>query len=79
MKSKLVNFFISSGSHPGKVNAKNAWIVENLHLPSNKIDNAEIKNKWPHLKRRKSRLFSYERHFNPNRCRHANSPYRSRN
>ena len=45
IKSKLVNFFISSGSHPGKINVKNAWIVENLNLPPNKTDNAEIKNK----------------------------------
>ena len=50
IKSKLVTFSISSGSHPGKINVKNAWIVENLNLPPNKIDNAEIKDKWPHLK-----------------------------
>ena len=43
--AKLVNFAISSGSHSGKINVKNAWIVENLNLPPNKIDNAEIKNK----------------------------------
>ena len=50
IKSKLVNISISSGSHPGKINVKNAWIVENLDLPPNKIDNTEIKDKWPHLK-----------------------------
>ena len=32
IKSKLVNFSISSGSHPGKINVKNAWIVENLNI-----------------------------------------------
>ena len=50
IKYLLVNFSISSGSHPGKINIKNAWIVENLNLLPNKIDNVEIKNKWPHLK-----------------------------
>ena len=50
IKSKLVNFSISNGSHPGKISVKNAWIIENFNLPPNKIDNAEIKDKWPHLK-----------------------------
>ena len=34
----------------GKINLKSTWIVENLNLPSNKIDNTEIRNKWLHLK-----------------------------
>ena len=50
IKSKLLTFSISSGSHAGKISVKRAWIVENLNLPPNKIDNAEIKDKWPHLK-----------------------------
>ena len=82
IKSKLVNFSTSSGSHPGKINFKNAWILENLNLPSNKICNTKIKDNghtnifkyW-----RKFRLLQYERHFDFSWRRHANCVYRSRN
>ena len=50
IKSKLVNFSISSDSHPGKVNVKDAWIIEDLNLPPNEKDHDEIKDKWPQLK-----------------------------
>ena len=46
--SKLVNFQISSPSHPSKILISNAWVVENLDLPRFKI-NSTINKQWNHL------------------------------
>ena len=46
--SKLVNFQISSPSHPSKILISNAWVVENLDLSRFKI-NSTINKQWNHL------------------------------
>ena len=72
--SKLFNFFISSSSHPGKINMKNAWTVENLNLPSAiKLTEPKLKT---HLQGRKFRLLQYERHYWSG---YGNYAYRSKN
>ena len=48
--SKLVNFQISSPSHPSKILILSAWVVENLDLPRFKINsNTTINKQWNHL------------------------------
>ena len=47
--SKLVNFQISSPSHPSKILISNAWVVENLDLPPFTINSNTINKQWNHL------------------------------
>ena len=48
--SKLVQFSICSTHHPDQIEVKNAWIVDSLNLPSQRISKVEIQQKWSHLK-----------------------------
>ena len=34
IKSKLVNLSVSSNFHPSRIEISNAWVIDNLHLPS---------------------------------------------
>ena len=47
--SKLVNFQISSASHPSKILFSNARVVENLDLPRFAINSNTINKQWNHL------------------------------
>ena len=49
INSKLVSFNLSSSSHPNHVNVSNAWVVQDLQLPTSQITSKEMKQKWPHL------------------------------
>jgi len=35
LESKLINFMLSSASHPEKIDVNRAWVIENLNLPTN--------------------------------------------
>ena len=48
--SKLVQFSICSTHHPDQIEVKNAWAVDSLNLPSQRISKAEIQQKWSQLK-----------------------------
>ena len=45
IKSKLLNFSISSNFHPSRTEISNAWVVDNLNLPSYKMT-----KDFPHLR-----------------------------
>ena len=47
--SKLMNFQISSPSHPSKILISNTWVVENLDLVWFKINSNTINKQWNHL------------------------------
>ena len=47
---KLVIFSVSSNHSPEKMKIENAWVIENLNLPSVKVSKEDIQNKWEHLK-----------------------------
>ena len=49
VKSKLVNFSISSRHHPEHLQVHNAWVVDTLNLPPQKISKQEIQSRWPYL------------------------------
>ena len=46
---KLVNFSVSSNSHPERVNISNAWVVKNLTIQARKMDTKNIAAKYPYL------------------------------
>ena len=48
--SRLANFSLSSKHHPNQLEVKNAWFVDTLNLPQQKVAPNDIKNRWPHLK-----------------------------
>ena len=48
--SRLVNFSLSSKHHPNHLEVKNAWVVDTLNLPRQKVAQNYIKKRWPHLK-----------------------------
>ena len=48
--SRLVNFSLSSKHHPNHLEVKNAWVVDILNLPRQKVAQNYIKKRWPHLK-----------------------------
>ena len=48
--SKLVEFSICSSYHPDQIEVKNAWVVDSLNLPSQRISKAEIQRKRSHLR-----------------------------
>ena len=43
--SKSVEFSICSTHHPDQIKVKNAWVVNSLNLPSQRISKAEIQQK----------------------------------
>ena len=45
IKSKLVNFLVSSNFHPSRIEISNAWVVDNLNLPS-----YTMTKDFPHLR-----------------------------
>ena len=45
IKSKLVNFSVSSNFHPSRIEISNAWVVDNLNLPS-----YTMTKDFPHLR-----------------------------
>ena len=47
--SKLVDFEISSMTSPTSVHIKNAWIVDSIKLPSQRINTDKLKNYCKHL------------------------------
>ena len=47
--SKLVDFEISSMTSPTSVHVKNAWIVDSMKLPSQRINTDKLKNYYEHL------------------------------
>ena len=49
LPSKLVNFSVSSNSHPERVNISNAWVVKNLTIQARKMDTKNIAAKYPYL------------------------------
>ena len=49
MKSKLVNFSISSCSHSQPLQLKNAWVVQYLQLLTSPVTASFIKRKYSHL------------------------------
>ena len=50
VKSKLVEFTISSIHYPEQIEVKNAWVVVALNLPSQSVSKAEIQQRWSHLR-----------------------------
>ena len=48
--SRLANFSLSSKHHPNQLEVKNAWVVDTLNLPRQKVAQNYIKKRWPHLK-----------------------------
>ena len=49
-QSKLVNFNISSSSHPDKIQINHSNVVNKLNYPARKVLSANIKEKWSHLR-----------------------------
>ena len=49
LPSKLVNFSVSSNSHPERVNISNAWLVKKLTIQTRRIDTKNIAAKYPYL------------------------------
>ena len=49
LPSKLVNFSVSSNSHPERVNISNAWVVKNLTIQTRRMDTKNIAAKYPYL------------------------------
>ena len=49
LPSKLVNFSVSSNSHPERVNISNAWVVKKLIIQTRRIDTKNIAAKYPYL------------------------------
>ena len=49
LPSKLVNFSVSSNSHPKRINVSNAWVVKNLTIQTRKMDTKNIATKYPYL------------------------------
>ena len=49
LPSKLVNFSVSSNSHPKRINVSNAWVVKNLTIQTRKMDTKNIAAKYPYL------------------------------
>ena len=49
VKSKLFTFSISSRLHPEHLQLHNAWVVDTLNLPHEKVSKQEIQRRWPHL------------------------------
>ena len=49
LPSKLVNFSVSSNSHPDRVNITNAWVAKNLAIQTRKMDPKNIAAKYPYL------------------------------
>ena len=49
LPSKLVNFSVSSNSHPDRVNITNAWVVKNLAIQTRKMDTKNIAAKYLYL------------------------------
>ena len=49
MKSKLINFSISSCSHPQPLQIKNTWVVQDLQLSTSLITISSVKRKYSHL------------------------------
>ena len=49
LPSKLVNFSVSSNSHPERVNIRNAWVVKDLKIQTKKMDTKNIVAKYPYL------------------------------
>ena len=50
MKSELVNFSISSCSHPQPLQIKNPWVVQDLQLSTSLITISSVKRKYSHLR-----------------------------
>ena len=48
--SNLEEFSTCSSHHPDQIEVKNAWVVNSLNLPSQRISKAEIQRKWSHLR-----------------------------
>ena len=48
--SRLANFSLSSKHHPNQLEVKNAWVVDTLNLPQQKVASNGIKKRWPILK-----------------------------
>ena len=46
---KLVNFSVSSNSHPERNNISNAWVVKNLTIQTRKMDTKNIGAKYADL------------------------------
>ena len=49
MESKLVNFSISSCSHPQPLQIKNAWIVQDLQLSTSPVTTFSVERKYSHF------------------------------
>ena len=49
LPSKLVNFSVSSNSHPEKDNISNAWVVKNLTVQTRRMDSKNIAANYPYL------------------------------
>ena len=49
LPSKLVNFSVSSNSHPERVNISNAWVAKNLTVRARTMDTKTIAVKYPYL------------------------------
>ena len=50
IRSKLVSFSVSSHSHPDPFKMTNAWVVDNLKLPKQKLDIEDLKGSYQHLR-----------------------------
>lgn len=50
VKSKVVNFDLSSVFHPDSVLVENAWVVEELNVEPHSVNLVDIKDKFDHLK-----------------------------
>ena len=49
VESKLVNFDLSSDSHPNKLKLENAWVVSSLDVNHKNFDITNLKEKFKHL------------------------------
>ena len=49
LPSKLINFSVSSNSHPERVNISNAWVVKNLTIQTRRMNAKNIAAKYPYL------------------------------
>ena len=47
--SNLVSFSLSSPSHPQFVTVTNAWVVEELDIPTPKFPLHHLSSQYPHL------------------------------
>ena len=70
VSSNLVSFSLSSPSHPQYITITNAWVVEELDIPTPKFSLHHLSSQYPHLSNVPFTPLT-EKNINTNWCRYA--------